>query len=283
MKRIDARVDPAFRAELLDGSDREEWVHSATGIFKNGSASAAHMRYQMENAGLDQAVLHASIVPGEGPIASNDAVAALVRAEPDRYFGVAAVDPTDPGAADEVERAMGDLGLRGVVVHLSRAHMHANDDRLPPVLDACEAAGVPLVIPSGTSWDPGAIASFSRPMELERWIATRPGLTFWITQWGWPWMEETAMLMQHYPNVVTDTGMLYFDSAREFYRDCFARRIPITWIDRALRHQVMFASGHPRFEQARMVEALTHLPFRDSTLELLLGGNVETVLEGGRR
>lgn len=35
----------------------------------------------------------------------------------------------------------------------------------------------------------------------------------------------------------------------------------------------MFGSNNPRFEQIRMLEALKELGFRESTLELLLGGN----------
>ena len=81
------------------------------------------------------------------------------------------------------------------------------------------------------------------------------------------------MLMLKYPNVYTDTGLLYFDNAREFYGQVMNRDIPATWIDRSLRHQVMFGSNNPRFEQIRMAEALDTLGFRPSTLELIRGRN----------
>lgn len=93
------------------------------------------------------------------------------------------------------------------------------------------------------------------------------------------------MLLLKYPNVYADTGCLYFDNAREFYTQTFTRDIPATWIDRSLRHQVMFGSGNPRFEQIRMMEALNHLGLRDSTLELIRGRNALEFLglpaEGG--
>ena len=81
------------------------------------------------------------------------------------------------------------------------------------------------------------------------------------------------MLMLKYPNVYADTAILYFDNAKEFYTQVFTKDISSTWIDRSLRHQVMFGSDNPRFEQIRMAEALNHLGFRESTLELIRGKN----------
>ena len=88
------------------------------------------------------------------------------------------------------------------------------------------------------------------------------------------------MLMVKYPNVYADTGALYCDCAREFYQQTFTRDIPVTWIDRSLRHQVMFGSNNPRFEQIRMAQALDQLGLRDSTLELIRGGNALEFLGG---
>ena len=88
------------------------------------------------------------------------------------------------------------------------------------------------------------------------------------------------MLMLKFPNVYTDTGALYFDSAREFYTQMLTKDVPLTWIDRSLRHQVMFGSNNPRFEQIRMAQALENMAFRDSTLELIRGQNAIDFLGG---
>src|SRR5436190_383484 len=44
----------------------------------------------------------------------NDNTAALVRAHPDKLIGFMSVHPGDSQALDEVERCVGDLGLRGI-------------------------------------------------------------------------------------------------------------------------------------------------------------------------
>ena len=42
----------------------------------------------------------------------------------------------------------------------------------------------------------------------------------------------------------------------------------------------MFGSNNPRFEQIRMADAISQLGFRDSTLELIKGGNAIEFLGG---
>ena len=49
----------------------------------------------------------------------------------------------------------------------------------------------------------------------------------------------------------------------------FTKDIPITWIERSIRHQVMFGSNNPRFEQIRMANSILDIGFTTSTLDLI--------------
>lgn len=182
----------------------------------------------------------------------NEEIRRLVDMAPDRFIGFAGVDPMAPGAAEALEHAFGDLGLAGLKLHPSRQHFRPSDERLKPIYDICEQYRRPIIFHSGLSWEPNTLTKYSRPMEFEELAATRPGLKICLAHFGWPWVQETAMLMLKYPNVYADTGLLYFDNALEFYKRVFNHDIPATWIDRSLRHQVMFGSNNPRFEQIRM-------------------------------
>ena len=53
----------------------------------------------------------------------------------------------------------------------------------------------------------------------------------------------------------------------------FSKDVPVTWIDRSLRHQVMFGTNDPRFEMIRMSKAIEELGLRESTIELIKGKN----------
>ena len=86
-------------------------------------------------------------------------------------------------------------------------------------------------------------------------------------------MKETAMMILKYPNVYADTSALYFDSAYEFYGYLFQQELGYGWLDRSLRHKVMFGSNMPRFEEMRMLAALKRLGLRDETVGLITEDN----------
>lgn len=272
---IDMHVHPAFYEPINQDEELEELRHNTLDIHKNGTAPLEHIFNQMNCAGLDRLCLlpeDYSSLQGR-PLVSNEEVRRLVELAPDRFIGFASVDPVMEGAAEKLEYAFADLKLRGLKLHPSRGHYYPMDERLGPVYDVCEKYDRPIIFHSGLSWEPDTLSRYARPLEFEELAAKRPKLRICLAHFGWPWVQEAAMLMLKYPNVYADTGLLYFDNAWEFYRRVFTEEIPATWIDRSLRHQVMFGSNNPRFEQIRMADAITKLGFRESTLELIRGGN----------
>lgn len=279
---IDIHVHPAFYEPINEDAKVEAMRHDALDIHFNGTAPLQHIFNQMNCAGLDRLCLLPEDYTAEygRPLVTNEEIRRLVDMAPDRFIGFAGVDPMAPGAGEILEHAFGDLGLKGLKLHPSRQHFYPSDQRLKPIYDICEKYGRPIIFHSGLSWEPNTLTKYSRPMEFEELAAARPDLKICLAHFGWPWVRETAMLMLKYPNVYADTGLLYFDNAQEFYQQVFNHDIPVTWIDRSLRHQVMFGSNNPRFEQIRMAEAISRLGFRDSTLELIKGGNALEFLGG---
>lgn len=78
---------------------------------------------------------------------SNDQLAEAVARHPDRFAGLAAVAPQDPAkAAQEIERAMTTLGLKGVVVNSHTKGEFLDDEKFWDILAAAEAHGAPIYI-----------------------------------------------------------------------------------------------------------------------------------------
>ncbi len=279
---IDMHVHPAFYEPINGDSRKEDLRHDALDIHLNGTAPLEHIFNQMSCAGLDRLCLLPQDYRREygEPLVANEEIKALVDLAPDKFIGFAGVDPLHKDAEEDLEYAFEELGLRGLKLHPSRQHFYPSDERLAKIYDICEAYKKPIVFHSGLSWEPNTFSKYSRPAEFEELAALRPGLKICLAHFGWPWVQETAMLMLKYPNVYADTGILYFDNAWEFYKKVFTQDIPASWIDRSLRHQVMFGSNNPRFEQIRMADALTKLGFRESTLELVKGKNAVEFLGG---
>jgi predicted TIM-barrel fold metal-dependent hydrolase len=272
---IDIHVHPTFYLPINEDKKRLEFRRKIMNIHHNGTPTLEHIFNQMACAGLDKLCLLAQdyrSVDGD-VLVSNPEIKKLLDLAPDRFLGIASVDPLMPNAAEELEYAFTDLALEGLKLHPGKLSIYPTDLRLDPFYDICEKYNRPVLFHSGLSWEGGTLAKYCRPLEFEELAVKRPGLRFCLAHFGWPWVQETAMLLLKYPNVYADTGVLFFDSAGEFYRRLFTVDIPLTWIDRSLRHQILFGSNNPRFEQIRMAQALSQLGLRESTLDLIRGIN----------
>lgn len=79
--------------------------------------------------------------------AFNDGIAELCAAYPDRFVGVATLPMQDvPAAVLEGERAVGELGLRGVYLATSTNGHYLDDARFEPVWRMAEELGVPVFV-----------------------------------------------------------------------------------------------------------------------------------------
>ena len=111
---------------------------------------------EMDALGQDMAVLSLN-PPGVQPYPAadavplarefNDALAAMTRRHPGRFGGLATVTPQDPvAAAAEIERAMGPLGLNGVMINSHTGGRYLDEPEFEPLLAAAEANRAPIYL-----------------------------------------------------------------------------------------------------------------------------------------
>ena len=272
---IDIHTHPAFFEPLNEDLEKFEYRRRAMGLYKAGKAPVQHIINQMNYAGIDKlALLPLDLTTIDGQaIVSNDEVASIVNLAPDHFIGFASIDPHRKDAVASLEYAFDTLHLSGLKLHPSRQRFYPEEDLLEPIYHCCIAHNKPVLFHAGISLEPNTNSKFAQPERFEEVALNHPELRICLAHFGWPWVTQTAALMLKYPNIYTDTGLLYFDSAREFYDHVFKVEMCEHWIDRSLRHQVMFGSNNPRFEQIRMIEALRQIGWRESTLDLVLGQN----------
>ena len=113
----------------------------------------------MDEAGIDRQVIShgpsilQDLEPAEAvPLArqANDRLHQAVRHHPDRYDGLAALPTSEPGAAaDELERAVGDLGFKGAVLYGLTRGLFPDDRRFRPIFERAQALDVPIYLHPG--------------------------------------------------------------------------------------------------------------------------------------
>lgn len=78
---------------------------------------------------------------------ANDRLAETISAYPDRYAGLAVAPPQAAReAAKELERAIGDLRLNGLVINSHTNDEYLDDEKYWPLLEAAESLGAPIYL-----------------------------------------------------------------------------------------------------------------------------------------
>lgn len=77
----------------------------------------------------------------------NDHLAEVIARHPTRFAGLATIAPQDPAAAArEIDRAINELGLNGIVINSHTAGHYLDEDRFFPILEAAETCDAPIYI-----------------------------------------------------------------------------------------------------------------------------------------
>ncbi|HEY0754913.1 MAG TPA: amidohydrolase family protein [Ktedonobacteraceae bacterium] len=129
----------------------------------------------LDEAGIDVQVLSLNapgleLVPGADAVALareiNDELAEMIRRHPTRFAGFAALPTLDPqAAANELERAVRQLGLKGAMLHGQPAGGYLDEQRYWEIFARAEALDVPLYL-HPTVPAPGTSALYTGSPEL---------------------------------------------------------------------------------------------------------------------
>ncbi len=192
MPALVRRIDPAVIARRGFPPPDQPWgPASRTDELKElGQPRLA----DMDQGGITVQVLSASgpgadlLPPAEGIAFArdlNDALARTVAKHPDRYAAFAHLPMTAPeAAADELERAVRDLGFHGALINGLTDGRFLDDPSFAPILARAETLGLPLYLHPNI------------PPEAVRkaYYDGLPGhLSFMFAIAGWGWHAETAV------------------------------------------------------------------------------------------
>jgi len=222
----------------------------------------------MDAAGVERGLIAAWYGP-EGPMITNDEVAAFVAQYPERLVGVASVDLRRPVAAvRELRRAVRELGMRALRIVPWLWGLPPNDRRYYPLYAECVELDIPFCTQVGHT-GPLRTSEMGRPIPYIDDVALEfPDLVIVGGHIGYPWTNEMIALATKYPNVYIDTSAYT------------AKRFPpelVAYMRGHGRRKVMFATNYPMITAARALEGLDSLELDAEATELYLSGNARRV------
>lgn len=161
-------------------------------------------------AKVDRAIVFGLRAPLTGFFTINDTVAEYIRTDPKKLIGFAAICPTEDHALAEVDRAVQELGLRG----LKMAPIYGGWDPLAPralkIFARAEELRLPIMFHQGTTYPRKAPLKYANPVLLEDIALRFPDLKMIIAHIGHPWEAEAIVLIRKQPNVFADISALFY-------------------------------------------------------------------------
>jgi uncharacterized protein len=210
---------------------------------------------------------------------TNDEVAGIVARYPKQFIGFASVDPwKGERAIEEIERAVGQLGMKGAKFHPGIQAFYPHDTRFYKLYEKIAALGVPALFHTGTSGlgagMPGGMGiklDYTRPIWLDHVAADFPNLTIIGAHPSWPWHEEMLAILAHKSNVFMDLSgwapkyipKMIWDEAR-----------------RRLQDRILFGSDYPFISPQRWLEEFESIEgFSPEARKKILCGNAQRILK----
>jgi len=278
MKIIDFRVRPPMPGVtnqiFYTNPQRRDGFNRKLGFTPAPSAQQASMSLlfeEMDAVGVSLGVVVGRVSQTLGPTSKDD-IAQVVNEHPNRFVGIAGIDPLDRKAAvKEIDRAIGELGLRGVNLEPGtyRIPLYADDRRLYPIYAHCEDRDIPVILMTGGN--PGPDLSYTDPVTVDRVAADFPGLKIILSHGNWPWVHQILHVAFRRPNVFVSPDMYLFDlPGSEDY---------IKAADTYLADQFVYASAYPFTPLKDYAERFLRLPIRPESMRKVLYDNAARLLK----
>ncbi len=140
----------------------------------------------------------------------DETTAAAVKKHPDKFVGLAAVDPRRPDCMELLRHAIEDLGLRGAKFGPIYNGVSLADPRMAPVLEYLQKRNLPLTMHMGTTFVRNAPVELGRAIHVEPVAMQYPDLTMIMAHMGHPWYEECVVVARKQPNVFCEVSALSY-------------------------------------------------------------------------
>ena len=255
---------PGYRAFL------ERYRPDYFGEFARRYADPAAFDEMLAEQGVDHAVMVAQETPVTAGMASTEAVAAFCRGSK-RLIPFASLNPFLQGNLGQaLERAVNDLGCRGLKLYPSYQFFFPNDAMLYPLYAAAERLGIPVTFHTGSSRFPGSRIRYADPLYLDDVAVDFPSLVIILAHAGRPfWYDRAAGLAQLHRNVYLDLSGLPPTNLPRYFPD-LAR----------LTDKMLFGSDWPSIptEIGENIAAFRSLGLPESAERAVLGETAARLL-----
>jgi hypothetical protein len=238
--------------------------------------SHVQMLELMDRAGIERALLVATKtgqlgMPGSWHL-PYEMVAAAVQSHPDRFSGLAGLDPTEGmNGVRELERAVREYGFVGAHFYPHWFELAPDHARWYPFYAKCVELDVPVQLQVGQSlvYDPARpLRSVGRPIALDPVACDFPELKLIGIHVGIPWTDEMIAMSWKHRNVYIGCDA----HSPKYWPESFVR-----YIDSYGQDKVVFGTDYPVLDFERTRGEIEALGLKDEPKRKLLRDNAKRI------
>ena len=263
----------AYRPE-----DRRGFYVEKLGISEKTYQGLSHedMLRRMDDAGIEKSFLIAAKIGRLGLPATYhipyELVADAVAAHPDRFHGLAGIDPFDGMAGVKaLEHAVTELGFIGAHAYPHWFELAPDHAKYYPFYAKCVELNVPIQLQVGQSmvYSPKyPMRSVGQPITLDTVACDFPDLKLIGIHIGIPWQDEMIAMAWKHPNVFIGCDA----HAPKYWPESFVR-----YLNSYGQDKVLFGTDFPVIDFGRALQEIADLNLKEGVLKKLLRENAERV------
>ena len=137
-------------------------------------------------------------------------VAGYVAQDPVHLIGFLSIDPTQEGWQREMRDGHEALGLRGIKLLPMYAGFRPDDERLDPLWEYAQRAGLPVLLHTGTTFVSEAPLECTLPRHIDPVAMKFPDVTIVMAHLGHPYEGECVAVIRKHRNVYADISALHY-------------------------------------------------------------------------
>lgn len=272
---IDAVVNIWTPQALAIRPNRDAFYGGKIGVKSETLRGVSHeeMLRRMDAAGIERSFLIAAKV---GPLLHKSSyhvpyelVAEAVNRYPDRFYGLAGLDPTEGmDGVRQLEKAVREDGFIGAHFYPHWFELAPDHARWYPFYAKCVELDIPVQLQVGQSmlYDPShRLRSVGRPITLDSVACDFPELKLIGIHVGIPWTDEMIAMAWKHPNVYIGTDA----HSPKYWPDSFVK-----FINSYGQDKVIFGTDFPILDFERTRAEIDALNLRPVAKRKLMRDNV---------
>lgn len=242
MRAIDMRLRPPYK------SYRDNLYDGMAGMEAMAAKRRVHVAESAKQMSMDLLIkeMEESDVIGVAPVrkiaaGKNDDMVDLIQDYPDRFIGIANIDPLNTKEAfAEIDQYVLNGPAKGVIIEhawsANKEHWFVNDQRAYDVYERLEQYNIPVLFSFGGRGVKNQ--EYYNPKYIDELAFTFPKLKMALCHGGWPYVVQACHAAVQHNNVYLspDVYMMRFTAGYQDY---------VTAANYQLQDKIMFGTAYP--------------------------------------